>query len=85
MNGEKSEAREGPRQTMGYSPSTPISRRPSLMGPIFLITVGLVFLIGELVPEWGVSRTWPLLLIVIGALKLVDSTRPPRPPEGPKL
>jgi len=55
------------------------------MGPVFLITLGIVFLVGEFVPEWGVSRTWPLLLIVIGVLKLVDSTRPPRPPEGPRL
>ena len=70
---------------MGYPPSTPISRRSSLMGPVFLITLGLVFLIAEFVPEWGVSRTWPLLLIVIGVLKLLDSARPPRPPEGPRL
>ena len=70
---------------MEYSPGTPISRRAGLMGPVFLITLGIVFLVGEFVPEWGVSRTWPLLLIVIGVLKLVDSTMPPRPPEGPRL
>ena len=70
---------------MGYSPITPVSRKPSLMGPVFLITLGVVFLIGEFVPEWGVRKTWPLLLIVVGVLKLFDLARPPRPPEGPRL
>ena len=70
---------------MGYSPSTLISRAPSLMGPVVLIALGLVFLIGEFVPEWGVTKTWPVLLIVVGVLKLLDSARPPRPPEGPRL
>jgi membrane-bound ClpP family serine protease len=56
-----------------------------LTGPVFLITIGVVFLIGEFVPEWGISRTWPVLLIVVGVLKLLDSTMPPRPPEGPRL
>ena len=69
---------------MGYPPSTTISRRPSLTGPVFLIAMGLIFLIGEFVPDWGISRTWPVLLIVIGVLKLVDSALPPRPPEGPR-
>lgn len=82
---EWSEGREGPRQTMDHSPITTVSRRPGLMGPVFLITLGIVFLIGEFVPEWGVRKTWPLLLVVVGVLKLVDSMRPPRPPEGPRL
>ena len=85
LHRERSEGREGPRQIMDYSQSTPISRRPGLMGPVFLITLGLVFLIGEFVPEWGVRKTWPLLLIVIGVMKLLDSARPPRPPDGPRL
>jgi membrane-bound ClpP family serine protease len=55
------------------------------MGPVFLITLGLVFLIAEFVPEWGVRKTWPVLLVVIGVIKLLDSARPPRPPEGPKF
>jgi len=70
---------------MGYSPSAPVSRQPSLMGPVFLIAAGLVFLIGEFVPEWGVRKTWPVLLVVIGIIKLLDLARPPRSPEGPKL
>ena len=82
---DRSEGREGPRQTMDYSPITTVSRRPGLMGPVFLITLGIIFLVGEFVPEWGVRKTWPLLLIVIGVMKLLDSARPPRPPDGPRL
>jgi membrane-bound ClpP family serine protease len=70
---------------MGYPPSTPISSRPSLTGPVVLITIGAIFLMEELVPGWGISRTWPVLLIVIGVLKLIDSALLPRPPEGPRL
>ena len=70
---------------MGCPPSTPISGRHSLSGPVFLITLGIIFLIGEFVPEWGLSRTWPVLLIVIGVLKLLDSAMPPRPPRGPEV
>jgi hypothetical protein len=70
---------------MGYPPNTTVASRHSLTGPVFLITIGVIFLIGEFVPEWGISRTWPILLIVIGVLKLLDSGMPPRPPEGPKL
>ena len=69
---------------MDYSPSTVNSRRPSLMGPVVLIALGLVFLIAEFIPQWGIRRTWPILLITVGVLKLLDSMRPPRPPEGPR-
>jgi uncharacterized membrane protein len=72
-------------KAMGYPPSTPIWSRRSLTGPVFLIAIGVIFLIGEFVPEWGIGRTWPVLLIIIGVLKLVDSVRPPRAPEGPRL
>lgn len=64
-----------------YTPA----RRASLTGPVILITVGLMFLLDELVPGWGISKTWPVLLVVIGVLKLVDISRPPRPPEGPRV
>jgi hypothetical protein len=47
--------------------------------------LGVVFLADQLVPGWGISKTWPVLLVVFGVLKLLDSTRPPRPPEGPRV
>jgi len=44
-----------------------------LMGPAVLITIGLLFLVGRL--SWGYSfgRLWPVLLIVIGAVKLAEA------------
>jgi hypothetical protein len=44
-----------------------------------------MFLLDQLVPGWGISKTWPALLVAIGILKLVDVTKPPRPPEGPRV
>jgi len=70
---------------MSYPLSTPVSRRYSLTGPVFLIALGIVFLVAEFVPAWGIRRTWPVLLIVVGVLKLLDLALPPRPPEGPRL
>jgi len=55
------------------------------MGPVILITLGVVFLLDQIVPGWSIGRTWPILLIVVGTLKLVESSQPPRPPEGPRL
>jgi hypothetical protein len=60
-------------------------RRASLTGPIFLITLGIMLLLDELVPGLGIGKTWPVLLVVIGVLKLIGSGRPPRPPEGPRV
>jgi LiaI-LiaF-like transmembrane region len=55
------------------------------MGPVVLITLGLMFLLAQFMPGWGIGRTWPALLIVIGVIKLLDAGRPPRPPEGPRV
>jgi membrane-bound ClpP family serine protease len=52
---------------------------------VILITLGVIFLMEEFVPQWGIRRTWPVLLIVIGVLKLIDSAMPPRPPQGPRV
>ena len=70
---------------MGYPPSPPTWYRRSLMWPVVLIALGVLFLLQEFIPHWGLSRTWPTLLILIGLIKLMDVTRPPRPPEGPRL
>lgn len=68
---------------MGSSRTT--QRRASLFLPIILITLGLIFLLNEFLPHWGIEKTWPILLVVIGVLKLLDATQPPRPPEGPRV
>lgn len=44
-----------------------------LTGPILLVTLGVLLLVGQLVPYWGVGRTWPVILIVIGLAKLFES------------
>ena len=59
--------------------------RRSLTGPVVLIALGVIFLLQEFVPDWGLRKTWPILLVVIGVLKLLDAGRPPRPPEGPQV
>ncbi len=65
--------------------SPPSSRRIGLIGPLVLITLGVLFLLEELVPYWGLGRTWPALLVVIGVVKLIESSLPPRPPAGPQV
>ena len=41
-----------------------------LMGPAVLITLGVLFLLANM-SDWPFSRTWPILLIVIGAVHVV--------------
>ncbi len=61
------------------------SRR--LMGPIVLITIGVLFLLDQ-VSDWSFWRTWPILFIVIGAVKIFERFLAPSigsgtPPPGP--
>jgi hypothetical protein len=60
-------------------------QRASLTWPVILITLGLILLADEFLPGWGYERTWPVLLVVFGVLRLIESGRPPRPPEGPRI
>lgn len=43
------------------------------MGPIVLMTLGVLFLLGEFT-RWDFGRTWPILLIAIGAVKVLSSS-----------
>ncbi len=61
----------------------------AITGPIILITVGVLFLIDRF-SQFGFHQTWPVLLIVIGLLKLLGGRRrrddfvaPPPPPGVP--
>jgi hypothetical protein len=63
-------------------------RRRGFTGPAVLVTVGFLFLIESFNgPDWG--RTWPVLLLVIGGVRLweakmfTDNTLPPQPPSAP--
>jgi hypothetical protein len=55
----------------------------AIRGPIVLITVGVLFAMQQsnVLPF---SHTWPLLIIVIGILKLIERmVAPPQPPVPP--
>ncbi len=55
----------------------------AIRGPILLITVGVLFAMqqSQVLPF---SHTWPLLIIVIGILKLIERMFvPPQPPVPP--
>ena len=46
-----------------------------LLGPAVLITLGLLFLLANM-PGYPFERTWPILLIVIGAIKVARYVMP---------
>ncbi len=48
--------------------------RYSLMGPAMLITVGTIFLVHEWRPDLHIGRLWPVILIVIGIIRILEST-----------
>jgi hypothetical protein len=45
----------------------------SLMGQVILIVIGVLFLLGRFT-EYGFHRLWPVVLLVIGALLLAESS-----------
>lgn len=60
----------------------------AITGPIILITIGVLFAFDRFT-EFRFTQTWPVLLIVIGLLKLLGGGRrrwygnyPPPPPSG---
>ena len=46
-----------------------------LMGPAVLVTLGLLFLLGNMT-DYSFDRTWPILLIVIGAVNVARYVMP---------
>src|SRR5947199_78144 len=46
--------------------------RRSLTGPVVLIALGVIFLLQEFVPDWGLRKFWPVLIIFWGVSKLID-------------
>jgi hypothetical protein len=43
----------------------------AIRGPIMLIAVGLLFAADQFT-DYGIGRTWPVLLILLGLLKLAE-------------
>lgn len=57
-------------------------RRRTLVGPVVLVTVGILSLLESYNgPRW--HRTWPVLLLAIGITKLLESKTPPTLPPMP--
>lgn len=54
----------------------------AIRGPILLITVGLLFAAHQ-AGVISFARTWPLIIIVIGLMKLIERLFVQRPPHGP--
>jgi cell wall-active antibiotic response 4TMS protein YvqF len=48
----------------------------ALFGPIMIITVGVLFLIGQYSDRWSFGQLWPFLLIVAGILKVAEAMAP---------
>lgn len=51
-------------------------------GPILLITLGALVLM-DYVGMFGFNRTWPVLIIVFGVMKLLEQVTKPAPPPPP--
>jgi hypothetical protein len=67
-----------------------------LMGPAILITIGVLFLVQQSHWAYRFGRTWPVILLVIGVVKLAEALAsdaghgtqqipPPGPPSGPGM
>jgi Domain of unknown function (DUF5668) len=51
----------------------PRCRARSVLGPVVLITLGILFLITQY-GRYSFSELWPILLIVIGVVKVWEAT-----------
>jgi hypothetical protein len=56
----------------------------AIRGPVLLITIGTLFALDHL-GDFDFSRTWPILIIVIGLMKLFErsTSTGTMPPPGP--
>jgi hypothetical protein len=51
-----------------------------MMGPLMLIVLGILFLLNNLFPyQFRFGRMWPVILIVIGIVKVIEYFRTERP------
>jgi hypothetical protein len=54
----------------------------AIRGPIVLITLGVLFSLDQ-ADKLGFDRTWPVLFIVFGVMKLIERLLAPPPPPPP--
>ena len=54
-----------------------------MLGPMLLIVIGILFLLNNLYPGmFRFGKMWPVILIVVGLVKVIDYFRtPPLPVE----
>jgi hypothetical protein len=56
-----------------------------MTGPVILIVLGVLLLLNNLYPnQYPIGRVWPVLLVVIGIAKVLESImhRGGKPPSG---
>jgi len=56
-----------------------------MTGPVILIVLGVLLLLNNLYPnQYSIGRVWPVLLVVIGIAKVLESIihRGGKPPSG---
>lgn len=51
----------------------------AIRGPVLLITIGILFALHQAFVA-SIERTWPLLVIVLGVMILLERTAAPRTP-----
>jgi hypothetical protein len=51
-------------------------RTRGLIGPAIIITVGVLFFIGQYSWRYSFDRTFPIIIIVWGVLKLISDSAP---------
>jgi hypothetical protein len=68
--------------TDGSASMDPGCRTRRLMGPAMITTIGILFLLSELRVAYF-NRTWPIILLVIGAVKLLQSSATRLDPRNP--
>ena len=58
---------------LGSGPTDPVCAKRRLMGPAMLFTIGVLWLLENLNGP-GFHRTWPIILLVIGGVKLIQGS-----------
>jgi phage shock protein C len=61
-------------ETVSAEPPRDASNGPLVLG-ILLVGIGLVFLVREYLPAFDWDRLWPIAIIAVGGLLLVNSMR----------
>lgn len=64
----------GPYRYRGGHCSCARCRIRGLRAPVILITIGALFMLAQMVPQIHFRNLWPIILIVIGVVMLLEST-----------